>query len=52
MEIKVRQYLLCGENFYYPQCEYSEGLCLMKKKKSLSEGDIKFLKKYHKVEIT
>lgn len=41
---------LCGKIVYFPECDVSRGLCVMKKKKTLSQHDIDFLKEYFDIE--
>lgn len=50
--IKLRSYQLCGETFYYPECDISRGICVMKKKKSINQRDVDFLKTHFEVEIS
>jgi len=51
MEIKLRKYLLCGKNYYYPECDFTRGICVMKKKGSINQADVDFLKRFFEVEI-
>ena len=49
--IELKETQLYGKAYFYPACEFSEWICSVAKKKSLSVENVEYLEQHFKVEI-